>query len=297
LLVLATAPALAQDVSPVAPAPLATDDRPSQLEQVGLTPPTVMSEGHQVTAEETMVSTVIGQTIYTSVDENAAVIGSIADLVIGPLGDVTAAIVDVGAFLGTGRKDVAVAFADIQRAPVNGDVRWILEATPESLAAAPAFEWPGENASSALTGPMSESEEAAQVVDGDPNAAPVDPALTTDQPEAGAAASADMPAPAPEELIGMGVYGRNDQPIGTINSLIEAPDGGIDAIIVDVGGFLGLGAKPVAVGYQDLTFAADSAGARYLYLNTTREALEAQPVYDPGTYEQNRAEQRMVVSP
>lgn len=294
LLVLASAPVLAQQAPPAAP-PALSEDRPSQLEQVGLTPPTVMSEGHEVTAEEVMVTTVLGQTVYAGVDEGAAVVGSIEDLVIGPLGDITAAVVDVGAFLGTGPKPVAVAFADLQRLPVTGDLRWVLETTEEALAAAPVFEPPDENAS-ALTGPISEAEQAEQVAEGDPGAG-VDPDLTTDQREAGASASADMPDPTPAELIGMGVYGRNDQPIGTINSLVETPEDDIDAIVVDVGGFLGLGAKPVAVAYEDLTFATDSSGARYLYLNTTREALEAQPMYDPGTYEENRAEQRMVVSP
>jgi sporulation protein YlmC with PRC-barrel domain len=289
LLLLASAPAFAQDTVPAL-----TDDRPSQLEQVGLTPPTVMSEGHEVTAEEVMVSTVLGQTLYTGVEGNAAVIGTVEDLVIGPLGDITAAIVEVGAFLDTGSKEVAVAFADIQRVPVNGSIRWTLETTREALAAAPVFEPPDETASAE---PLTETEEANQVAEGDAGATTLDPELTTDQPEAGASASADMPDPTPAELIGLGVYGQNDQPIGTINSLVETPDGEIDAIVIDVGGFLGLGAKPVAVAYENRTFATDSSGGRYLFLNTTREALEAQPVYDPGTYEENRAEQRMVVTP
>lgn len=276
LLILASVPALAQDVSPPTPAPL-VDDRPSQLEQVGLTPPTVMSEGHEITAGEVMVSTVLGQTVYAGVDAQAAVVGTVEDLVIGPLGEITAAIVDAGTFLNTGPKPVAVAFADLQRLPVGGELRWVFETTQEALAAAPVFEPPREEIS------------ARQVAENDTGASASDPS--------GADPSADTPAPSPADLIGMGVYGRNDQPIGTINSIVETPEGEIDALVIDVGGFLGLGAKPVAVAYEDLTFPTDSSGANYLFLNTTREALEVQPMYDPATYENNRAEQRMVVGP
>jgi len=295
---LASAPVLAQEAPPVPAAPPLQTQRQTELDAVGLTPPTVMSEGHVVTAEEVMVSTILGRTLYTGVEETSEVIGVIKDLVVGPLGDISAAIVDIGGFLGTGQKDVAVAFAEIERVPgPDGQVRWVLQTTREALAAAPVFQWPDENAVPAA--PTSEAEEAEQLVE-DPNATAVDPELTTDQAETGAQTTPDSietTEPTPEELVGMGVYGLNDQPIGTINSVIETENGDIDAIVVDVGGFLGLGAKPVAVAYENLTFSTDRGGVRYLFLNTTRDALEAQPMYDPGTYAENREEQRMIVEP
>lgn len=70
-----------------------------------------------------------------------------------------------------------------------------------------------------------------------------------------------------------------------------------DAVIVDVGGFLGLGAKPVAVGFDNLAFSADTFGNRYLFINASREELEAQTAYDPATYEAERETQRMVITP
>ncbi|MNY75956.1 hypothetical protein D3C86_2153880 [compost metagenome] len=68
-------------------------------------------------------------------------------------------------------------------------------------------------------------------------------------------------------------------------------------MIVDVGGFLGLGAKPVAVGYDNLIFSTDTLGNRYLFLNASREQLENQPAYDPTTYNAEREAQRMVITP
>ena len=56
-----------------------------------------------------------------------------------------------------------------------------------------------------------------------------------------------------EDLKGTTVYGANDANVGEIGDVVLAPDGKIDAVIVDVGGFLGIGEKEVAVGMDKLT--------------------------------------------
>jgi hypothetical protein len=212
----------------------------------------------------------------------------------------------VGGFLGVGSKDVAVDFAELVWAErEDGSRRWILDTTAEELSAAPAFIW--SDSEEATGDPvLTPAEEEEQLVDGDPNAAPVDPTLTTDQPERQAITTPldrsgfsefDETGLTAEELRGIGVYGINDEQIGTIGDIITNPDLSFDAVIVDVGGFLGLGAKPVAVGFDNLTFSADTFGNRYLFLNASREQLEAQAAYDPATYEAERETQRMVISP
>jgi hypothetical protein len=298
----ASVPLVAQDAP--APTPPA-DTGSSQLEAVGLTPPTVLSEGHNISSEEILAGALVGQSVYLGVEAEAATVGTIQDLVIGPLGDVTAAIVSISGVSGVENKDVAVAFADIVRVPgPNGELRYVLEATIESLAIAPAFVWPadmGVDASTEAVAPLSEAEEADQFVEGDPNAEVVDPNETTDRPEiitdTGSTVVPDAVEPLPEALPGMGVYGVDDQPIGTISGVLQTDTGAVDAIIVDVGGFLGLGAKPVALAYENLSFSTDVSGRTYLYLPVTRAALEAQPDYDPGTYPENRDTQRLVVAP
>jgi hypothetical protein len=100
-----------------------------------------------------------------------------------------------------------------------------------------------------------------------------------------------------DELRGIGVFGVDDRQIGTIGDIVTNPDGSFDAVVVDVGGFLGLGAKPVAVGFDNLSFATDTFGNRYLFLNATTEQLQAQTPYDPATYASDRANQRMVITP
>jgi len=66
-------------------------------------------------------------------------------------------------------------------------------------------------------------------------------------------------------------------------------------VIVDVGGFLGIGAKEVALGMDKLKFMTDKNGKKYLYTNFTKEQLQAQTAYDKGSYAEKRDQQRMML--
>lgn len=55
-----------------------------------------------------------------------------------------------------------------------------------------------------------------------------------------------------EELEGVSVYGSEDDRLGEISNLVLSDDGKIDQVIVDVGGFLGLGEKPVALPFNEI---------------------------------------------
>ena len=66
-------------------------------------------------------------------------------------------------------------------------------------------------------------------------------------------------------------------------------------MIIDVGGFLGIGAKEVAVGMDNLAFMTDKDGKKYLYTTFTKEQLEAQAAYDKGSYAQKRDKQRLIM--
>ncbi|WP_367781379.1 PRC-barrel domain-containing protein [Mesorhizobium marinum] len=98
-----------------------------------------------------------------------------------------------------------------------------------------------------------------------------------------------------EEMIGTTVYGADDANVGEIGDVLLSGDGKVDAYIIDVGGFLGIGEKEVAVGSDNLAFMIDDAGHKYLYTNFSKEQLEAAPAYDESTYAEKRDEQRMMV--
>jgi len=55
-------------------------------------------------------------------------------------------------------------------------------------------------------------------------------------------------------LVGQAVMNADNEPIGDINDIVTGEDGRVVAVLIGVGGFLGLGEKDVAVRYEDLTF-------------------------------------------
>ena len=289
----------AQDVAPAAAAG-------TELARTGIVAPTVLSRGYAATSADTLVTKLLNKTVYTSSADDAGEIGTIVDMVVTPGIGISAVVIGVGGFLGIGTKDVAVDFADLQWLEASdGTFRWVLATTAEALTAAPAFIW-ADSVETTGEPALSPAEEEEQLVDGNPNATAIDPALTTDQPEREDEATPldrsglsdfDTAGLTSEEMLGIGVYGIDDQQIGTIGQVLTNDDDSIDAIIIDVGGFLGLGAKPVAVGYENLTFSSDTSDNRYLFINATREQLESQPAYDETTYAQDRASQRMIFTP
>jgi hypothetical protein len=97
-----------------------------------------------------------------------------------------------------------------------------------------------------------------------------------------------------EQLIGATVYGQGDENVGEIGDVRLLADGsGVDAVVIDVGGFLGMGEKPVALAFEALTFKTDESGSIYVYTQFTRDELDAAPAYDEATYEAERDTMRL----
>lgn len=84
-----------------------------------------------------------------------------------------------------------------------------------------------------------------------------------------------------DELLGKDVNHRGgDKSIGEINDLIIDKDGQIVAVIVEVGGFLGIGEKNVAINWNTLARTANKSGTGYdLSVDSTEKALMDAPVY------------------
>lgn len=80
------------------------------------------------------------------------------------------------------------------------------------------------------------------------------------------------------DLEGATVYGREDESIGTISSLKVGTDDKITDAVLDVGGFLGMGAHSVVVPFSQLTVLLQSDGSDVrVHLDTTKEKLKAMP--------------------
>lgn len=74
------------------------------------------------------------------------------------------------------------------------------------------------------------------------------------------------------------VYDPAEKKIGEIEDVLVDREGKISALIVSVGGFLGIGDKDVAVPFNAVA-SARKDGKWYLTMSTTADALKAAPGY------------------
>ena len=79
--------------------------------------------------------------------------------------------------------------------------------------------------------------------------------------------------------IGKSLYNGADENLGDINDILIGADGKVRAVIVGVGGFLGIGEKDVAVSFNAIEPYTDEDGDFYLRINATQEQLEAAPEF------------------
>jgi sporulation protein YlmC with PRC-barrel domain len=298
------------------PAPVATTDTgtaPATTAQPAAPAAPVMKK-----TAAYLATNMIGESVYDGTGGDAQNIGDVNDIVISQDGAVQSAVIGVGGFLGIGEKSVAIETDKLQWAEANGD-RWLVtDTSKEQLEALPVFDRapydpaPAPVAANDTGTAPAPATTTAQA----PTAEPAAPAAeeqksaenqtTADQPAAtdttttaaiDKSALTEVPSGElkAEDLVGTTVYGANDENIGEISDIVLTQDGKVDAVIIDVGGFLGVGEKPVAVGFDKLAFMADKDGKKYLYTKFTKEQLDAQIAYDKGSYAEQRDKQRMMV--
>jgi PRC-barrel domain len=79
------------------------------------------------------------------------------------------------------------------------------------------------------------------------------------------------------DLMNKTVKNGANESVGDINDLRIDSSGKIAAVIVGVGGFLGLGEKDVALPFEQLSFARDADGGLVITANVTKESLQSAP--------------------
>jgi sporulation protein YlmC with PRC-barrel domain len=111
--------------------------------------------------------------------------------------------------------------------------------------------------------------------------------------------SAVLPASAKEEMLltrvpnngitvseyyKQSVYDTKDNKIGDVNDVLLDKSGQVSAVILGVGGFLGMGEKDVAVPFNAIKI-TEKDGNRYLVMDTSKEALQSATGY---TYDRTK---------
>jgi len=96
-----------------------------------------------------------------------------------------------------------------------------------------------------------------------------------------------------DNLIDAEVYSSENEYVGDVGNVVLTADGTVDVVIVDVGGFLGLGEKPVAVGFSEVEIYQDEDG--YIYISTpfTEAQFDEVPAYEQEAYTEDRDTMRL----
>ncbi|HEX9325562.1 MAG TPA: PRC-barrel domain-containing protein [Reyranella sp.] len=234
----------------------------------------------------------IGRKIKNADDET---IGEIKSIYINKEGKVDSVMVGVGGFLGMGDREVRIAWSDLKITD-NGE-KVMVNMTKDELKAKPEYRYKNESWRGQVftdTGPWAaRPSDTARAADA-PRPANDQLAQTTKPP---ADRSTDKPSDRPNlaattstgdfnaagemsgnALIGATVRNEKREAVGKIEDVYVDNSGAIKTVVVAVGGFLGVGAKDVAVKWSDLKFSRDDKSI-VIMTSWTKESLKAMPDY------------------
>jgi sporulation protein YlmC with PRC-barrel domain len=269
-------------------------------------------------ADDHLASKLIGAAVYESDSADAQSIGTVNDIVIADNGAVSAVVVGVGGFLGIGQKNVALDFTSLHWSTRDNAPVLVAAVTKDDLNNAPAFDTAALDQAigqppldqTAATAPADGTAPLNPPADQAAQDQPVDQAAQDQMaanPTAPATGTAVVPSPnaadlqpidvatiSAQDLMNATVYGADNENVGEVGDVILAQDGKIDAVVLDVGGFLGLGEKPVAIGFDGLDIRRDANGALFVYTKFTKDQLEAAPQYDKNAYGTSRDTMRLI---
>ncbi len=82
------------------------------------------------------------------------------------------------------------------------------------------------------------------------------------------------------DLMGMNVYNLNNENVGEIADLVLDNGKRLNALVVDVGGFLGIGERRVALAPGSLLIVEQSDGSARALVHTTKDTLKNAPVFE-----------------
>ena len=81
-----------------------------------------------------------------------------------------------------------------------------------------------------------------------------------------------------KDFMGSRVYNMSGERIGDVNEIL-VDNGRVAAIVIGVGGFLGIGEKEVSLKPDQVKRMVHSDGETYFTVNTTKDQLKAAPEY------------------
>jgi sporulation protein YlmC with PRC-barrel domain len=234
-------------------------------------------------------------------------VGQVSDLVLDEDGQVVAVIISVGGLLGIGARDVAIEWDQIERRVDGDDIALSVDFPEDRLENAPDYDSDRSDRRTGMTGTDRDNQRAGQTGDQRPGQRvgqdteqrPGQRVGQGTEQHADQRATAGrteyvetMPARGfhSDSLIGQNVKSsHNNETIGEISNLVLDSDGQVVAAIISVGGLLGIGARDVAISWDQIerrTAGDDTT----LWVNLTEQSLKDAPKYstDRTTSRRNR---------
>jgi sporulation protein YlmC with PRC-barrel domain len=81
------------------------------------------------------------------------------------------------------------------------------------------------------------------------------------------------------KLIGVAVRNPAGETIGDVNEVLFDNSGKVNAVVVGVGGFLGMGEREVAIAFGSLRMTHGDDGRTVITIDATKDALKSAPVW------------------
>ena len=81
------------------------------------------------------------------------------------------------------------------------------------------------------------------------------------------------------KLINTKIVNTANETVGDVNEIVLGKDGKVAAVIVGVGGFLGMGEREVAMSFNSIRMSRDSNNNLVLTVDATKDGLKSAPAW------------------
>lgn len=204
-------------------------------------------------------------------------IGSVNDVIFSTDGNIEAVVLDIGGFLGIGAREISLTMDEltlINDTSSDEEFFVVYNGAPAGLEQRPEMDRDSMTQQGrtfqTTGGDTVVTDDAAMQTD---NTVVTDNSYLTDE---------DRAALTADDLIDADVHDMNGEDIGNIEDIVLTADGQVGNVIVDVGGFLGIGARSVALAFDDLQIARDEGGmtsSLSVWVDLTEQELETMPIW------------------
>jgi len=209
----------------------------------------------------------IGEDVY---DANGDKVGEVESVIVNPNGKVSSVVLDVGGWLSSDKR-ISVPWKDLK---TDADGRITSSLTKENAKAATDFSYKDK----AYRGKV--LNESGQVYAANEATEPSTKSVTNSDAKTTVATPAENADGSfnASKVVGLPVTNNANDSIGKIGEVLLDPSGKIAGVVVDVGGFLGIGTHPVKLAWNEIKL-VNNDGSLQAVVNMDKNALKQMPEY------------------